>query len=114
MSNKNSDDYKHTSEQLDSITVTVVTTVMSAFIISQDLFGQNENLVVKIASVFALITLFLHYVSCLLAHYAQIYNLQNKAELLSFFGWWTRKVNGLVYIMVSILFAFAIWIILVR
>lgn len=102
---KKDDYYEKTSEQLDNMTTTVITGLLTAFIVSQQFIGTS-NIWTKIAAVFSLLTLFLHYLSFIAAHKAQINNpaLKNNKKLKNFYSRWTGRINNTVYIFVALMF----------
>ncbi len=105
-------DYHLTSEQLDSATATVITTLLAAFVVSQNFISDASGVWQKYAAVFATITLLLHYISYLTAHFAQIYRLENKEQLEQLLGYWTGRINKTVYLFVVILFIISMIIII--
>lgn len=118
--NKPNDHYEKTSEQLDSITTTVIATLLTGFIVSQQ-FIEPVDKYTKIAAIFAVCTLLLHYVSFITAHFAQIQKVKNKEIKDECFGWlkirlgWlTRKINGTVYFLVVVMFIISVLIIVLR
>lgn len=108
---QNNDSYEETAKDLDAVVTTVVTTLLTSFIVSQQFFGITNTLT-KVAAIFAVATLFLHFISFVSAHRAQIYKVQKRHELKGFFTRWTKWINGIVHVFVVIMFAISIAIII--
>lgn len=99
------DDYRKTSEQVDGVSTTVISTLLTLFIVSQNFVSNSINQsLLKVVSVFALSTLFFHFASFVTAHYAQINKVQNKKVVYKLLSWLTKKLNGTVYVMIFIMF----------
>lgn len=104
--------YKITSEQLDNFTSTVITALLSGFIVAQKFLGENANHWYKAAAVFALFALLFHYISYITAHFAQIYSAKGKDQLYEYFSQWTIRLNFFVYLLVVVEFVISILLII--
>lgn len=104
----NHDSYRATSEQLDHVTTTVITTLLSGFIVVQSYLPNEFNEWYKAAAIFAIIVLLFHFISFITAHFAQIYKAKSKKQLYDYFSQWTIKINYFVYALVVVEFVVSI------
>jgi len=110
----NDSGYETTSNQLDHITTTVITTILSGFIIVHDYLVFEQNGWLQAAGIFALTTLLIHYASFITAHYSQIYKIKKEDSIYKFFSAVTHKINVLVYILVLAEFIISVLIIIYK
>jgi O-antigen/teichoic acid export membrane protein len=103
--------YEATAKQLDRMTTSVITLLLGGFIVSQQFIDEPTQFN-QWAAIFAISTLFIHYLSFVTAHFTQIAKIKEAGRRKQFYMTATRILNGLVCMSVFIMFVISVIIII--